>query len=201
MHKFLTLKTCIWKCFTQEWLQKSVKYSEEIHQCHSKKRTWNIKWFNPPFSLTIKTNVAKSFFRLLDEHFARSHSLYKIFSRNTIKVSYSCMSNVSQIIKQHNRNVSNKKQNQTNPWNCRNKNKCLLTGNCKVQNLIYKCTVSATQSFKQCVYLGIAEGNWKQRLYNHRKFFKDKKHKNHKTLSSYLWNLEESHNEILKLTC
>ena len=66
------------------------------------------------------------------------------------------------------------------------KNERSLNGNCKVQNVIYKCAVSATQTFKQRVYLGIAEGNWKQRLYNHRQFFKDKKHKNNTALSSYL---------------
>ena len=36
------------------------------------------------------------------------------------------MNNLSQIIKQHNKNVFNKKQNQTNPSNCRNKNDCPL---------------------------------------------------------------------------
>ena len=58
------------------------------------------------------------------------------------------MNNVSQIIKQNNKNVSNKKEKQTNPCNCRNKNGCPLNGNCKVQNVIYKCTVSGTQTFK-----------------------------------------------------
>ena len=57
------------------------------------------------------------------------------------------------------------------------------------------------QTFKQRVYLGIAEGNWKQRLYNHRKSFKDKKHKNDTALSSYLWDLKENRNQIPKLTC
>ena len=57
------------------------------------------------------------------------------------------------------------------------------------------------QTFKQRVYLGIAEGNWKQRLYNHRKSFKDKKHKNDTALSSYLWDLTENRNQIPKLTC
>ena len=69
------------------------------------------------------------------------------------------MNNVSQIIKQHNRNVSNKKEKQTNPCNCRNKNECSLNGNWKVQNVIYKCTVSATRRFKQRVYSERAEGN------------------------------------------
>ena len=102
------------------------------------------------------------------------------------------MNNVSQIIKKLNRNVSNKKQKQTNPCNCRNKNECPLNGNCRVQKVIYKCSVSATQTFKQCVYLGIAEGNWKQRLYNHRQSFKDKKNRNDASLSSYLWDLKRT---------
>ena len=73
-----------------------------------KKRTRNIIWFNPQFSETVKTNAAKSFFRILDKHFPKSHPIYKIFNRNTNKVSYSCMNNVSQIIKQY-KNLSKKK--------------------------------------------------------------------------------------------
>ena len=107
------------------------------------------------------------------------------------------MKNVSQIIKQHNKNLSNKKEKQTN--SCKLIHECPLNENCKAQNIIYKCTVSATQTFKQCAYLGIAEGNWKQHLYNHRQSFKDKKHKND-TLSSYLWDLKENHKQILELT-
>ena len=76
------------------------------------------------------------------------------------------MNNVSQIIKQHD-NVYNKKEKQTNSYNCRNKSEYPLNGHCRVQNVIYQCTVSATQTFKQRVYLGVAEGNCKQRLYNH----------------------------------
>ena len=101
------------------------------------------------------------------------------------------MNNVSEIIKQHNKNVCNNKVKQTNPCNCRNKNEYPLNGNCKVQNIIYKCTVSATQKFKR-VYLGIAEGNWKQRLYHHRQSFKDKKHKHDMALSIYLWDLKRT---------
>ena len=110
------------------------------------------------------------------------------------------MNNISQIIKQHNRNVSNKKEKQTNPCNCRNKSECPLNGNCKVQNVICKCTVSATKTSKECVYLGIAEGNPKQRLYNHWQSFKDKKNENDTAWSSYLWDLKDNHNQIPKLT-
>ena len=110
------------------------------------------------------------------------------------------MNNVSQYMKNHNRNVSNKKEKKTNPCNCRNKNECPLNGNCKVQSVIYNCTASATQTFKQRVYLGIGEGNLKQRLYNHRHSCKDKRQKNNTALSSYLWGLKENHNQIPKLT-
>ena len=110
------------------------------------------------------------------------------------------MNNVSQIIKQNNKNVSNKKEKQTNPCNCRNKSGFPLNGDCKVQNVIYTCTVSATQTFKQRVYFGIAEGNGKQQLCYRRQSFKDKKHKNNTALSSYLWDLKENHNQISKLT-
>ena len=145
---FNTLKPIYENALHKSGYKSSLKHSEEIPQYNSKKRTRNI-WFNPPFSQTFKTKVVKSFFRLLDKHFPKSHLLCKIFNRNTTKVSYSCMNNVSQIIKQHDKKVSNMKEKQT-----------------KVQIVIYKCTVSATQTFKERVYLGIADRNWKQRLYN-----------------------------------
>ena len=53
-------------------------------------------------SQTVKTNVARLFLRLLDKHFPGSHILRKLFNRNTIKVSFSCMGNVAYIIKKHN---------------------------------------------------------------------------------------------------
>ena len=73
----------------------NLKHSEEMHQHSSNKRTQKITWFNPPFSQTVKTKIANLFFRLLNKHFPKSHLLHKIFNRNTIKVSYSCMNNVS----------------------------------------------------------------------------------------------------------
>lgn len=47
-------------------------------------------WFNPRFSQSVQTNVAKSFHPLIDKNFTKSHKLHKIFNRNNHKVSYSC---------------------------------------------------------------------------------------------------------------
>ena len=67
----------------------------------NRRRRRNIIWFNPPFSQTVKTNVAKLFFRLLDKHFPRSHILCKLFNRNTVKASCSCIENVAEIINEN----------------------------------------------------------------------------------------------------
>ena len=40
----------------------------------------------------------KTFLTLIDKHFPKNKRLSKIFNRNTIKVSYSCLPNVKQTI-------------------------------------------------------------------------------------------------------
>ena len=68
-----------------------------------KTRKQNIIWFKPPFSKFVSTSVVKTFLQLVTKHFPRNHKLHKIFSRNTLKVSYSYMSNMSKTIKGHNK--------------------------------------------------------------------------------------------------
>ena len=105
---FNTVKLVYKNALLKSGYKSSIKFSEANHHYNSKK-TQKMIWFNPPFSQTVKTNVPKLFFRLLDKHFPKSHLLYKTFIRNTIIVSYSYMNNVLQIIKQYNRKVYNKK--------------------------------------------------------------------------------------------
>ena len=69
-----------------------------------------------------------------------------------------------------------------------------MSGKYQVQNVVYKCTVSATPNSPKQVYLDVAEGGWKQKLYNHKKLIKNKSYRNDTTLSNYLWNLREKHN-------
>ena len=82
-----------------------MKYTDNKSE-KPKTRKRNIIWFNPPFSKSVSTNVAKTFLQLVTKHFPRSHKLHKIFNRNTVKVSYSCMNNMSNIIKGHNKKSS-----------------------------------------------------------------------------------------------
>ena len=92
-----------------------------------------------PFKKSVKTNVAKIFFRLLAKHFPRANKLYKIFNRNAAKVSCSCKENVCQIIKKHNNYVSRKKAKSTPSCNCWKKDDCPINGNCLINNV--RCNI------------------------------------------------------------
>ena len=74
------------------WLQsKNAIYTTKfVAKWHQKNNTENDS-FNPPFSLNVKLNVAKMFLQLVDTHFPPANKLYKIFNRNSVKVSYSCI--------------------------------------------------------------------------------------------------------------
>ena len=74
------------------------------------KRQRNITWFNAPYSKNIGTNIGRKFFKLLDTCFPPENKLYKILNRNTIKISYSCVRNIKQIITNHNKEIVREKE-------------------------------------------------------------------------------------------
>ena len=76
----------------------SLEFNPSVQNSDRKKtRSRHIIWFNPPFSETVKTKVAEKFFRLIDKHFGKTE-LRKYFNRSTIKVSYSCMTNIEAVL-------------------------------------------------------------------------------------------------------
>ena len=60
------------------------------------------------------------------------------------------------------RNIATHPKQETLSCNCRNKNGCPLNGNCRTENVIYKCT-SLTKSNVKKVYLGVSEGELKKK--------------------------------------
>ena len=86
----------------------------------------------------MSTNIAKKNLKIGWQTFPRTHQLHKIFNRNNIKVSYSCMSNVQQLIKKHNNFIQNKKNKTALSCNCGDKNGCPLNGSCRTENVIYQ---------------------------------------------------------------
>ena len=89
-----------------------LEYTPHETQRPRRNRQRNVIWFNPPFSKNVKANIARSFLHLVDTHFPAGQKLHKIFMRNTVKVSYSCMNNVRSIITNHNTRIIRKSQTQ-----------------------------------------------------------------------------------------
>ena len=48
--------------------------------------------------------ILRIFLHLLDKHFGRNHKCHKIFNRNNVKISYSCIKNV---ISSHKKEITN----------------------------------------------------------------------------------------------
>ena len=76
-------------------------------------RPRNVTWYNPPYSANVATDIGHKFLKAVHDCFPKHHPLNKIFNRNTLKLSYSCMPNVENIISVHNKAVL-KKQIQVN---------------------------------------------------------------------------------------
>jgi hypothetical protein len=166
------------------------KMEYQERPCKRKNRKRNIIWFNPPFSKNVQTNIGKIFMNLIKKHFPKHHKFYCLFNKNNIKISYSCMENIGNIIKKHNQKILNKDDQQIthNPCNCRKKDNCPLEGEFRVSNIIYKATIKSQH--EQKIYYGLCEGEFKARYSNHLKSFKHEKYKSDTELSKYIWELK-----------
>ena len=134
----------IWRCSEEKWVQFDFKYTINLLQ-KRKNRSRNIIWFNTPFNGAVSTNIAKIFLRLINRHFPKSHRLHKIFNRNTVKVSYSCMQNMSKIYKGHNSKITSAPCNQLTLCNCREKGECPMDGKCQTMDAVYDCQVTSSE--------------------------------------------------------
>ena len=79
-------------------------YKEDFSKQKKKRnRTRKIVYFNPPFCESVKTNIGKMFFELINKHFNQNNSLNKLINKNNCKLAYSCMSNIKMLIQRHNK--------------------------------------------------------------------------------------------------
>ena len=87
----------------------SMKFEAPVENAR-RKRNRKVIWFNPLYSLNVTTNINKVFLKLVRKYFSWSHKFNKLFNLNTIKISYSSMPNVKNLIKQHNLKILSKDQ-------------------------------------------------------------------------------------------
>ena len=67
------------------------------------------------------------------KYYIYKYKLYRIFNKNTIKVSYSCMTNMCSVLSRHNKKILSTKKFQYG-CNCRSKTECPLDNNCLTKN-------------------------------------------------------------------
>ena len=168
------------------------RYASETRK-QRKPRKRNVLWFNPPFNLNVKTNVARQFLKMIDKHFPRHHRYHKLFNRSNVKCSYSCMSNMSAIISNHNaKTLATATEVATRTCNCRNPQSCPLDGKCLSACVVYKATVS-TDSKPVRHYYGLTEGQFKTRYNAHTHSFRSEHCRRETELSKYIWDLKDQH--------
>ena len=85
----------------------NITFIPKTTKTNKKTRKRKIIWFNPPYCLSVKTIVGRIFLKLIRKHCPKGNSLNKIFNKNTVRVSYSCMGNISSIISSRNKNILN----------------------------------------------------------------------------------------------
>eukprot|EP00794_Sanderia_malayensis_P008522 gene8522-biopygen6821 len=60
------------------------KHRQTTQPRRNRKR--NIIWYNPPFSSNVKTNIGKTFLKLVSKHFPQQHKCHTLFNKNNVKV-------------------------------------------------------------------------------------------------------------------
>lgn len=188
------------KTLYQSALEKSnynhkLEYKEEYKQNKKKKRSRRKEciYYNPPYCMSTKTNIGRSFLSLVDKHFDKNNFFHKIFNRSTVKVSYCCMMNAKGIIQGHNKKVLRSESDDNNEpaCNCRNKDNCPVKGLCKSRNIIYQATITTSNSTK--IYVGSSGRSFKERYNEHKQSFRNKDpNANYTELAKYIHKLNSN---------
>ena len=169
--QFSENKTAYGRALKEAGYSAELKYSKPPGE-KKRKRKRKVTWFNPPFCASVKTNIARKFINLVRKHFTKRNPLHKIFNKNSMRVSYCCMSNVGSIIKAHNAKILREdRQRVDKPCDCTQK-ECPFKNkgiSCNATNVVYKAVVKTANSSKY--YIGLSEPEFKKRYNNHTSSF------------------------------
>lgn len=171
------------------------------HQKRNRKR--NIIWFNPPYSKSVTTNVGKYFLKLLEKHFPKHHKFRKIFNKNTVKVSYSCLPSVKAKVNQHNKKILQKDSGETRnnetvkTCSCPRNTECPLNNSCYEKDILYSAELNSNlPNYGAKVYKGICSTTFKERLGNHKKAFNHEEYEQESELSKEVWKIKREGGEF-----
>ena len=172
--------------------------SERTDQQQRRRRKRKFIWYNPPYSINVKTNIGRKFLSLIRQHFHPRHRLHKIFNMKTIKISYCCMRNISSIISGHNKHILSKEtaDEERRLCSCPRKVQCLMGGKCLSRNVVYDAEVTNHTDNENNVYIGLTSTTWKERYGVHRQGFAHREHSHGCELTKHIWALKDSGKEF-----
>ena len=161
-----------------------------VRQARRRPRNRKLLWFNPPFSKSVKTDIGKMFLKMVRKHFTPQHPLYRVINIHTVKLSYSCMPNMENIIKQSNARVMTEPvPNRDGQCNCNNRDACPLDGSCLTSCVVYSAAVTAENI--EHMYHGSTEGEFKSRYNVHETSFRLRRYAKETRLSEFIWSLKD----------
>ena len=152
------------------------------------------------FDAGVQTSIGREFQKILSTSFPVNHKLHKIFNKNTVKLSYSCMPNFKMNLDSANKKKIEHLENNATPkvvqkkCNCREKKNCPLQNKCLEKGIVYQATVT-TQGNEE-TYVGITENAFKLRYANHKQSFNNQKYRNQTELSKYIWMLKDQEKDF-----
>ena len=142
--------------------------------------------------MNIKSNEGKEFLNLLDRAFPVSNPLHKLFTRQTVKLSYRCMPNMATSIARHNNKVLRSKPSDNAPCNCEGgAGDCPVQGVCKQAGVVYEACVKERISKKVQTYTGLTGRPFIKRWSEHQRNFDNPAQKSETSLSIHVWELKE----------
>ena len=149
-------------------------------------------WFNPPYSIHVKSNVGKEFLKLVDSAFPPSNPLHKIFNRHTLKLSYRCMPNMAQTVARQNKAKLSDGQDLQPPPPCSCDTPCPVGGQCKRKDVVYQATVTERSSQNFQTYTGLTYRTFLTRYKEHLRDFEDPSKRTSSKLAGHIWDLKDN---------
>ena len=107
--RFTSLNLFRWR----HWLKNS-GYKTKLQYQQPAERKENVTSpFNPSYSRSVKNNFGRIFIKLICKYFLKNHQFIKIFNKNAIKLSHSCIPKLWSKINGHKKNILQPKPTET----------------------------------------------------------------------------------------
>ena len=144
--------------------------------------------------MNVKSNIGKDFLKLVDKAFPPDNPLSGLFNRQTVKLSYKRMPNMSQAVAGHNSKLLSEERQAEQELGCNcigGLTTCPVEGKCQTTGVVYQASVKEITTGKIETYTGATARRFKDRLYEHRADMNSEEGRTKTALSAHIWGLKD----------